>query len=462
MIDLSSYDTYTGKSSPPQPRARQVAGPSTAGQQLQYQRERDERQELRQNERDSLSIANLQIDDFEVAKLQDSAKILKSMGDYNVLVKEMLMSSPDKTLSPEQQNFLKGKRSEIYTQYNTSVTSQQNYLKTMADAEKKFATLDKKTLDEAVRLYMEGKAPFLLTSAPELPENIYSAINKVRDSILPSTTSFENVTIKSGDVTKIGRARIDVNNDPDAENKIKELIKGSIVYNNRARADVENRFSSLPVEEQQQFLEDTNNDNKLDASDIDDNALLRWAYQDPLMRQAAIGFDEYAPSKVTPKAPKEEAPAKKRPSPINYGGITRNNLYSFGGVAVKDVPTAGGTILLDNRTSPITKGTTPGGSNVSGDLLDYDKDSDKVVIRVSTGVPDLRIDSKALIEVPADNIPGINDKKVMYDGKLTTIGELRGKTQAPAPKKKVYNPATGKIEEVDNFVLKPSANAGAR
>ena len=187
------------------------------------------------------------------------------------------------------------------------------------------------------------------------------------------------------------------------------------------------------------LMKDVNEDGRITNEDMDDNAIEAWAKQNPeYINSVRITKDSKPINPPTKKDTKSGVeiniggkdvrvqPAEKRPKGLNYGGSLRNNLYSFGGATVvTDIPTDGGNMLLDNRLSALR-----GGSNISGQLVDYDADKKVIIIRTTTGIPTLRIDPKQLVEVPIDNIPNANNLPIMVDGKQTTIGELNG-TQKP-------------------------------
>jgi len=440
MVDFGQSNTYTGKNEPPQPRQRSVKGPSFQNEQLADQRARDRATIYQRNYDNAVKATDLKIDDLDIAKLGAKDHLGTLMSDYNKTRAEILPRSKNGSMAPEDTALLKQKELEIYAEYKNALDSQKNYTSVMSQAGQHANTgdVDMDKLRPAVEAYVKNGEPFTLTTVPLKPIDVNLAITDTSKKVSGDRTPEENITITNPDGTvRRGTARIN----PSETQKINDIIDSSILSNDRVVDDVtrkwEKWFKSASEEDKKKYLFEEDQQPGFSQQETN-NAILRWMHDDPQARANAIGFMDYPPSKVTTKPPKEEVPAKKRSVPINYGGTVRNNLYSFGGVAVKDVPTADGTILHDNRTTPITKGTTPGGGNISGDLLDYDKDSDKVIIRSSTGVPSLRIDPKTLIEVPADNIPGINDKKVMYDGKLTTIGEIRRNSSTTAPKKKLY------------------------
>lgn len=126
-------------------------------------------------------------------------------------------------------------------------------------------------------------------------------------------------------------------------------------------------------------------------------------------------------------------PGQKREQAQNYGGLTRPNLYSFGGAAVlTDIPTDGGYNLARGMRAPLK-----GGSNISGQLVDYDADNKTLIFRATTGIPSQRLDPKDVFEVPIANVLDAEKLPLTIDGRQTTLGELIGGTQAPA-KKKLY------------------------
>ena len=229
-----------------------------------------------------------------------------------------------------------------------------------------------------------------------------------------------------------------------AKERVKQLILGDESY----AKDAIKQFQSLPLEEKMPYLTDTNKDGKIDERDKgDENAIIRWAQETKW--EKARKKDVLAWRKTEVAAPKKgmgfiiswggrdtAVPVgQKRKVGINYGGEVKNNLYSFGGSAtLSDFPTDGASALYDTSKEPLQ-----GGTNIAGQLVDYDADSDKLIIRTTTSNETLGLDPKQLVEIDANIVPDVNNLPIMVDGKQTTLGTLRGtKTAKPVVKKKAY------------------------
>jgi len=110
-----------------------------------------------------------------------------------------------------------------------------------------------------------------------------------------------------------------------------------------------------------------------------------------------------------------------RQGAINYGGEIRSSLYDFGGTfTLSTLPTEGGYYVYDTD-----KEAMEGGYNVSGVLLDYDKDNDTLIVRATTASSTIDVGSKQLMEIQASKVENVNNLPIVVNGKQTTLGELR-------------------------------------
>jgi hypothetical protein len=169
----------------------------------------------------------------------------------------------------------------------------------------------------------------------------------------------------------------------------------------------------------------------------------------PIVRWATETFGEgYVKKDQTLKNPpwsgvfgqKVRTPGK-RGSTRTYGDRTYTSLYDFdGSLKLQNIPTSGGVTLRGRNSAAInTKG------NVEGYLKHYDAEKDVLII-AATGT-DPNIDSGTLMEIPVGNLNQAEVEKlpIEIDGKMTTVGVIRGNKPAVA-KKKLFNPGTGKFE----------------
>jgi hypothetical protein len=169
----------------------------------------------------------------------------------------------------------------------------------------------------------------------------------------------------------------------------------------------------------------------------------------PIVRWATETFGEgYVKKDQTLKNPpgsgvfgqKVRTPGKQG-STRTYGDRTYTSLYDFdGSLKLQNIPTSGGVTLRGRNSAAInTKG------NVEGYLKHYDAEKDVLII-AATGT-DPNIDSGTLMEIPVGNLNQAEVEKlpIEVDGKMTTVGAIRGNKPAVA-KKKLFNPKTGKFE----------------
>jgi hypothetical protein len=112
-----------------------------------------------------------------------------------------------------------------------------------------------------------------------------------------------------------------------------------------------------------------------------------------------------------------------------YGDRTYTSLYDFdGSLKLQNIPTSGGVTLRGINSAAInTKG------NVEGYLKHYDAEKDVLII-AATGT-DPNIDSGTLMEIPVGNLNQAEVSKlpIEVNGKMTTVGAIRGNRPAKKP-----------------------------
>lgn len=222
--------------------------------------------------------------------------------------------------------------------------------------------------------------------------------------------------------------------------------------------DVVNEFISLPEETQIKYF-DANKDGSVsedeialaqqfgsDIASFASNPIIKWAMEEKGKRYQTTrpqvsnppssgGFGMFFGQQL--KSPGVKGTTR------TYGDKTYNDLYDFdGSLILKNIPTEGGVKLRGQSSGPITsKG------NIEGYLKHYDAERD-VLIVAATGT-DPNVDSGTLLEIPAGNInqAELNNLPIRVDGKMTTLGQIRGnKPAGTAAKKKTFNAVTGKFE----------------
>ena len=116
------------------------------------------------------------------------------------------------------------------------------------------------------------------------------------------------------------------------------------------------------------------------------------------------------------------SPAVKRDVPVIYGDKTYTDSYAFGGnTTLSNLPTLGGIRYKGTSTKEMKKG------NITGKLKDYLPNEDLIIIEAATGIPELGVETKGLVGIPASQIEGVENLPIIKDGKQVNIGMIRGK-----------------------------------
>lgn len=233
------------------------------------------------------------------------------------------------------------------------------------------------------------------------------------------------------------------------EDEARAMVEADMVSNPRLAMGYIKKFQALKTTDPETYIKylDTTGDGKVDASEEQasnsaSNPIIKWAQDNYWQKRIDIQEAETTKPQTTPSANKfgftiswggknTAVPVgQKRKVGINYGGEVKNNLYSFGGSAtLSDFPTDGASALYDTSKEPLQ-----GGTNIAGQLVDYDADSDKLIIRTTTSNETLGLDPKQLVEIDANIVPDVNNLPIMVDGKQTTLGTLRGTKPKPTVK----------------------------
>jgi len=223
---------------------------------------------------------------------------------------------------------------------------------------------------------------------------------------------------------------------------IAPIIVGEVFRDPAIKRDMLERWSELPQVEKDKYL-DTNKSGKVDEAERiagksptrdKENPILKFYIDKNWQYAQGIKTSAKGTRITTGSASKQGGKTIKwggidvvapigqlRKGAINYGGEIRSSLYDFGGTfTLASVPTEGGYYLYDTDKEPME-----GGSNVSGVLLDYDRDNDTLILRASTANSTIGIGSKQNIEIQASKVENVNNLPIVVNGKQTTLGELR-------------------------------------
>jgi hypothetical protein len=421
MIDLRQFETDIGKNTLP-PRQGSTRGPQYTGTQLADQKKKDKEELYRKNWEQFKNDSDI-TPEFILA---DSASKTMSgkISTFNDTWSKARMDAPNHELSEEQQLQMRSEKKQIEMEQQKAVSDMQKY-QAMKKTVENNPDYDSATFQKWEQEYLQtGK--FDYTKPPLAPINLTGYIATEADKSFKGEVNYKD-----------GRARLNPDDPADAK-KIDEFIKSITLINPRAVESAQREWDSLGLEGQKPFLEDINNDKVIDANDIDNNAIMRYIIQKPEYRDQVVGFKENRPKAASTTISKgipvnvggrdvQVPTGQKRTVTLTYGGISRPNLYTFGGTAtLYDIPTDGGYMLYDTYRD----GAPMGGWNISaGKLKDYDADRDLVIIQTTTGDPTLGTERVQLVEIPAQNIQNVNNLPMTINGKQTTLGAIRGKTQ---------------------------------
>ncbi len=127
------------------------------------------------------------------------------------------------------------------------------------------------------------------------------------------------------------------------------------------------------------------------------------------------------------------SPAVKRDMPVTYGDKMYSDSYAFGGnTTLSNLPTLGGIRYKGTATRDMKAG------NITGKLKDYIPSEDLIIIEAATGIPELGVEPKGLVGIPARQIEGADNLPIIVNGKQSNIGALKGGISSTPVKKKAY------------------------
>jgi hypothetical protein len=216
-----------------------------------------------------------------------------------------------------------------------------------------------------------------------------------------------------------------------------------------ARGIIE-KFQALKTTDPETYKKylDTNNDGVLSpeeekqATISGSNPILKWAqdnYWDKILKPPEN--DTSQKPETTKKTSnldiniggtKITAPGIKRDA-VTIGTRTYSQPYSFGGQKFMNVSTQGATqIDADGTETKLDSG------NMEGNLLHYDAARDILVFSNAASTKNPYLGSNDLVEVPADNLAGVNSLPIKIGDRMGTVGELRNSKTQTVVKKKAY------------------------
>jgi len=269
----------------------------------------------------------------------------------------------------------------------------------------------------------------------------------------PSTITRQDGRVWSGTVNMQGNIKYDPSNPND---DISSFIREKVLKDQRSVKGFAQTFSDLPNDEKRVYLEDLNGDKVLDDKDIDDNAIVRWAVQNPQFREAAVNRTG---GWANPQRPPSQGQLNKGRR-TTLGGVSMNmfpgvqttdegqrtfganngiprvySKYSFKfnqNLPIYGIPTVNGKIIYGAWKDGIDPGS------VNARLVLYDPKEHIFLIETTTGSESLDTASRLLIEVPEKNISGYEDVPLRLGDVDITVGESE----------RIYTPPTGETHTV--------------
>lgn len=379
---------------------------------------------FRENEKEYLKASNIDPAFFiSTANQKAQAKLLDDFNQrWSQRWKETgaKMSTDEKAQMQAEKSFIIGKQQEMQAQEaiwkEHSAMVKQNPMRYNA---KKFEENTKRLLEQGE--YREV--------APPLKSKDFSLFLKEQSNKL----NREKIEYTKGVPDAFGRISQQFTNISDED--IPNFIESNFFIDDQATQGVIEDFLADKSPEKMALMEDTNGDGRITNEDADENVIVAWAKQNPKYISAVRRLTTDTRNLKSEKTTKDKGiptriggeeknifAGQKRTKPIKYAGKERNNLYAFeGGEVISNIPTDGG-LNIDRPTAIALRG----GTNISGQLVDYDADANALIIRTTTGIPSLNLDPKSLVQIPIENVIGGENLPIIIDGKQTTVGELAG------------------------------------
>lgn len=411
MIDFSSGNLYQGPTKVIQRKGYTSTGTANT-QQEQLARDKEKQRALiyKTNYDDAKKSTDLKVDNSKILEKSHQDIMVKAMTDYNKMQGEALQRarSNNGEILEEDKQKLDNEMLALQTEYNNIIDSQTRLTKA-----KELAISDKEGIydDEKIKnaedRWASGQDKTFSYESFLKPVDTYTAVRKFSADKYGAQESIKNVTYKdSTGRVRTGSAKVD----PRDEYQIKKTIEAAFLSNKRAIEGLKDEFNKAGIDVQMRYLRDRDNNKVIDEKDIDDNALLRFAYDQPELRDAAIGFVE---DKKTTGADAEKGLVNAtlngmgvKMSPgiqvygRTYGGKPYPVAYALTSPTIYGIPTAGATKL----TGEYADKTDPG--SVNGKLVLYDPLKHVFLVEATTASASSGTESKALLEIPEESIVG--------------------------------------------------------
>jgi hypothetical protein len=242
--------------------------------------------------------------------------------------------------------------------------------------------------------------------------------------------------------------------------EVSNFIRSRLFKNDQARQGLIEEFTNAP--DRDQYLQDMNRDGQIDDKDIDNNAIIRWAVNNPKYRQAsviqkAVYKTKPGTSTETEKIPKSNvagspvalSPGVQTPDRQKIYGdkeYSKTQSFNFGGnVTLYGIRTKGGKAINANWTDEeIASGS------INGRLVLYDPTKHIFLVESVTQSESADQKSRTLLEIPEENILNYENIPIIYTGKQMTIGEYKKFMEGESPKPQQVAPKENiKTEETD-------------
>ena len=385
---------------------------------------------------------------FLTTATQDASnRLIKEYNDSSAAI--VKASGGFERLSGEAQAKILAGKNYLISEQNRMKTDMEQYM-----LEKAMITKDADTNFSSQEFYETKEAPYLNGEKDE--NGVVKGYNK--SPILPKGQPISNIlrglkgkigtTVQTTVPTKGAPGFQDSINTTGTRDEIAPVIVEEVFNNPRVKRHMLEQWSALSQAEKDKYL-DVDGSGSVDEAERQAGSTPARDQENPILKfyidkNWKEGQDIKPAGKATRIATSTSskdggktikwggvdvvAPiGKLRQGALNYGGEIRSSLYSFGGTfTISDLPTEGGYYLYDTD-----KEAMEGGSNISGVLLDYDKENDTLIVRSSTANSTIGVGSKQNIEIQASKVENVNNLPIVVNGKQTTLGELRKDISPP-------------------------------
>jgi hypothetical protein len=225
-----------------------------------------------------------------------------------------------------------------------------------------------------------------------------------------------------------------------SESEARDFVKNVALSNEAYLKDLVKQFQGLDPQTKLQYLDTDKNGVVSKTEGQDTNPIIRWA-QDTKWDKA-VKKTPHPLKKTTTSGTGASATATAKAKALTgvftpeipYGKNVYKASYKFPGTQIiRNIPTTGADILYSEDSDALKAG------NVAGRLLLYNPAKDVLVFETVGSSESADTKGTTLVEVPADNVTGVDDFAIETDGVVEKISVLRARNRAN--KERVVTPS---------------------